>query len=1573
MPKWPQRLKRLLLTGFQRSNKGAEATKMFKLGRMRGVVNPERGWSWAPQFNVMVEIAVGDLYDQIASKQEGIVIHPEALYECKYCAMFQISGSELRDSDRGRSHAAAHRIAFEALLEPAPVLICPICDLPQKTSEVACVFGCMFNDLDLVEHLERDHSDILADDMVCDFSDPRYLFTTFREKGGPKNLSLDQRNSEQTNGPEGGDDRSTVVLSDGDEGSRSSSADDNRLECKHSPNGAGEGHANEADHNDSGDGRNSGGGRSRSGEESMEANASCVSEHSEPNSTQEPMHDNEHPPNNEGAVPMDTERDKRPENSPQEAQPVRKQMAGVSIITCLVCDWSPSSVHDSNRMRDELSSHVRLHIRDESNKIPSRGDSFFGDKRLLSCMDFSLEEYFEKEHLTDLSGTINSRIMERVYGDLLTKLFGICVPLVYRILHGNNGNPFRSPEMFTNKRRRARRVNRSKAGKDASKKTATRASKSSMRRTHSTSTFTTESFNSDADSSTYECADLLGIGNFETNQHIQCARAECGHYLLTPADRMSLVRHIAAHIRHDEMRLLKAGGVSPLVACDCGVAMGSPMGYIYHIVHDHVFERKKFTDLAATIVSYLMLIVETAIESVLAVRVDFRATRWTLWCAYFALENDEGDEKLFIDSTDLNEHWWKLWESLLDECVTGKNMTLGDTIKLFEMHPYVDEERLRTRKHKSIPVMDAEKIQRSLSAVWLHLNQWSNDPVNRVHLASESRWIRLAQLRRKVFLESKKKGDQNKADNLHSITICSIPSSFECKQRQLAAVADQSSPTALHVAAILFCQLNFHTTDSDAGSTTSITVNASASVIDVLDACSRQDAMTSANTAQEEADVAELSVKYVHCLICANICIRADNAAYIKNHCALHAVLEGRMLCSLYIHRAADRPQMCPFCPTEMNVYKPTDFLEHIRRKHEKKSRMIYDRFLHSYFPQSKIFSEPTTEESPREEEQCRSDFIIRCQRTNCCGVDPVIVLPSDKAIPLANVDIAVVKHMLWHVRNDSFLELDHNETEILTRALMIRLSCTQMRQVLFMARRVAKQFNKYKETDLIRYIQEKMEEIGCALFGVNKGLVFQMVFTRRFVRDQSGMQLYPPCVCRLCVDKELPRYSSDRRKRAFVAYAHPVVLHILEHLSLGQLQQDDDTAADLRWEGACSVDGLRFKNVSLAIKHVLDAHNDLVELSALDMMLEDMGIFRLFHNAISSALGEQAWQLEEALGFGAYKAKVRPRPDFFNEPAPESIHRPDCSRSWDSSTQLCACLDPTPSQQEPTSLGAEGSTPHPRRRMRATSLRDMPEASAACYAEFLNESEDREEHPSLPSFHASGDDEPSTSNLQTPTTALINTIVAQSAPASTVKVETDESGAARSGFENSITALAEAAVAVPSSADAGAEATENRMANSKKKRPDRFKRARQKRVKEIKREVDGMIVPQRNKALPLKNVIQGSKTVAAALVAAIGSPSSTGEGSNPQSTQQADHEEGARGDATESVRSLGTNASQTSSRTKKKSMNADGNNEEAELALGRVTKKPRLATVGTVGTEALNKVDSIATDYFRRRLRPPR
>lgn len=651
-------------------------------------------------------------------------------------------------------------------------------------------------------------------------------------------------------------------------------------------------------------------------------------------------------------------------------------------------------------------------------------------------MDFSLEEYFEKEHLTDLSGTINSRIMEKVYGEILAKLFGVCVPLVYRILHGNNGNPFRSPDSYRTRRKKyagskPRVVNEM----PRPPRRSTRHSR--VTRSRSNSTVSTECFSSDADGGSQEPVDLLGIASLESDEHIQCARPECGHFLLTTSDHMAIVRHVAAHIRHDEARLLKTAGASPLVACDCGMAIGSPMGYVYHIVHDHVFEKKKFTDLAATIVAYLMLIVETAIESVLAVRVEFRATRWTLWCAYFTLENDEGDENLFADSTDLNEHWWKLWENLLDECMTGKSMTLGDTIKLFEMHPFVDETRLRTRKHKSIPVMDGASVERSLGIVWAYVNRWSNDPMYRVELASESRWIRIAQIRRRAFLESKK-CEQDNTDSWHSLTLCSTPSTFELEKQQPVVIASQSSPAAIQ--------------DSDADSSTSVVVNGSnAAVLDDP----HQDSSTTASTdatqpapgvfsssskgaqtapevpgrcsQEKQTAAAESSGKFVHCTICANVCISAEDTTEIKNHCALHAALEGRMLCSLYIHRAADRPQMCPYCTTEMNVYKPTDFLDHLRARHMKKTRIIYDKHLSRYFPESKIFTAPIEAESHSHSEETNSgnDFIIRCQRSECCGVDPVVVLPADKAIPLSNVDIAVVKHILWHVRNDSFLESD--------------------------------------------------------------------------------------------------------------------------------------------------------------------------------------------------------------------------------------------------------------------------------------------------------------------------------------------------------------------------------------------------------------------------------------------------------------------------------------------------------------------------------------------------------------------
>ncbi|KAJ1347223.1 hypothetical protein KIN20_002232 [Parelaphostrongylus tenuis] len=190
-----------------------------------------------------------------------------------------------------------------------------------------------------------------------------------------------------------------------------------------------------------------------------------------------------------------------------------------------------------------------------------------------------------------------------------------------------------------------------------------------------------------------------------------------------------------------------------------------------------------------------------------------------------------------------------------------------------------------------------------------------------------------------------------------------------------------------------------------------------------------------------------------------------------------------------------------------------------------------------------------------------------------------------------------------------AFEDLEPTERDLLTRALMIRLSSSDTRQVLLMAKKVVKQFDRYRQLDAIKYINEKLDEIGWNLFGVNKGFVYQMVFTRRLVRDQCGMQLYPPCICRIC---------SDGRKRAFVAYAYPVLLHILEHLNDGELPEKITSAADtMPWKDGCKIDGLSFGSASLAIKHVLDAHNDLVELSALDMILEDNGLFEIFHEAL--------------------------------------------------------------------------------------------------------------------------------------------------------------------------------------------------------------------------------------------------------------------------------------------------------------------------------------------------------------------
>lgn len=83
-----------------------------------------------------------------------------------------------------------------------------------------------------------------------------------------------------------------------------------------------------------------------------------------------------------------------------------------SIITCLACDWSPSDVHSPGHMRDEVSSHVRLHIREESSKLPSRADSFFGVSRnqlllpinncgyhILSIVIIETKRFFCRTHL----------------------------------------------------------------------------------------------------------------------------------------------------------------------------------------------------------------------------------------------------------------------------------------------------------------------------------------------------------------------------------------------------------------------------------------------------------------------------------------------------------------------------------------------------------------------------------------------------------------------------------------------------------------------------------------------------------------------------------------------------------------------------------------------------------------------------------------------------------------------------------------------------------------------------------------------------------------------------------------------------------------------------------------------------------------------------------------------------------------------------------------------------------------------------------------------------------------------
>lgn len=119
------------------------------------------------------------------------------------------------------------------------------------------------------------------------------------------------------------------------------------------------------------------------------------------------------------------------------------------------------------------------------------------------------------------------------------------------------------------------------------------------------------------------------------------------------------------------------------------------------------------------------------------------------------------------------------------------------------------------------------------------------------------------------------------------------------------------------------------------------------------------------------------------------------------------------------------------------------------------------------------------------------------------------------------------------------------------------------------------------------------------------------------------------------------------------------------------------------------------------------------------------------------------------------------------------------------------------------------------------------------------------------------------------------------------------------------------------------------------------------KRCSEIKREIDGVVLPQRNKALPLKvfyiyleydfkshfqkdisnifkNVIQGSKTVAAALVAALGSPTKGSSSLLPQSSSSPLQGDGggAQGEAVDGECSSMNEATSSTPSTSKTSVN---------------------------------------------------
>ncbi|CAJ0963302.1 unnamed protein product, partial [Mesorhabditis belari] len=131
-----------------------------------------------------MEIVIGDIYDHLASGKSDERM--QGTFLCGFCNLeLTNDDDDLVECKKAQAHAAAHRLAFETLLEQkTPFPACPICEeiiisqksLSNKTGQV------LFNDLDVVEHLEKNHFESLIEDFINDFDQPPYLGTTFKRK-----------------------------------------------------------------------------------------------------------------------------------------------------------------------------------------------------------------------------------------------------------------------------------------------------------------------------------------------------------------------------------------------------------------------------------------------------------------------------------------------------------------------------------------------------------------------------------------------------------------------------------------------------------------------------------------------------------------------------------------------------------------------------------------------------------------------------------------------------------------------------------------------------------------------------------------------------------------------------------------------------------------------------------------------------------------------------------------------------------------------------------------------------------------------------------------------------------------------------------------------------------------------------------------------------------------------------------------------------------------------------------------------------------------------------------------------